>query len=89
MLAIDLRGKRALVTGGSRGIGRAAALLLGRAGADVGISYHSRHDDADAVVADLQRSGVRAWAEPGDFADPWASDKLFARVRAEFGRLDI
>lgn len=89
MLAIDLRSKRALVTGGSRGIGRAAALLLGRAGADVGISYHSRHDDADAVVADLQRSGVRAWAEPGDFADPSASDRLFARVRAEFGRLDI
>jgi NAD(P)-dependent dehydrogenase (short-subunit alcohol dehydrogenase family) len=45
MLGIDLLGKRALVTGGSRGTGRAIALMLAQAGARVGISYQSRHDD--------------------------------------------
>ena len=51
MLPIDLKGKRAVVTGGSRGVGRATALLLARAGADVGISYLSRADAAQETVA--------------------------------------
>ncbi|MDQ3605411.1 MAG: SDR family NAD(P)-dependent oxidoreductase, partial [Gemmatimonadota bacterium] len=50
---LDLRGKRALVTGGSRGVGRATALLLARCGADVGIGYHSRHSEAEEVVREL------------------------------------
>jgi len=89
MFGIDLSGKRALVTGGSRGIGAATALMLGRAGADVGISYRSRHDDADRVLADLERLGVRAWAEGGDLADPAAAERLIHRTEAEFGHLDI
>jgi 3-oxoacyl-[acyl-carrier protein] reductase len=60
---IDLRGKRALVTGGSRGIGAATARLLPEAGADVGIGYRSRADDAAAVVRELGSRGVRAFAE--------------------------
>ena len=52
---IDLRWKRALVTGGSRGIGRATALLLAQAGADVGVAYRARADDAAVVVAELER----------------------------------
>lgn len=89
MLGIDLAGKRAIVTGGSRGVGRATALLLARAGADVGVSYHSRRDEAEGVVADLQRLGVRAFAEGGDLADPAAADRLFRRAGSEFGGVDI
>ncbi|HEX6938369.1 MAG TPA: SDR family NAD(P)-dependent oxidoreductase [Longimicrobiales bacterium] len=89
MLGLDLRGKRAVVTGGGRGVGRATALLLARAGADVGISYHRRRAEAEAVVADLERLGVRAWAEGGDLADAAVADRLFARAVDEFGGLDI
>jgi 3-oxoacyl-[acyl-carrier protein] reductase len=89
MLQLDLTGKRAVVTGASRGVGRAVALLLARAGAHVGISYQSRRDEAEAVVADLERLGVRAFAEGGDLADPATSDRLFERAAREFGGLDI
>lgn len=89
MLAIDLKGKRAVVTGGSRGVGRAVALMLARAGADVGISYRTRKNDADAVVADIHRAGVQAWAEAGDLAQPAGAESLFERARREFGTIDI
>jgi 3-oxoacyl-[acyl-carrier protein] reductase len=89
MLQLDLTGKRAIVTGASRGVGRAVALLLGRAGASVGISYQSRRDEAEAVVADLERLGVRAFAEGGDLADPATADRLFERAAEEFGGLDL
>lgn len=88
-LEIDLTGKRAFVTGGSRGVGRATALLLAQAGADVGISYRIRHEEADTVVADLARIGARAWAEPGDLSESAAVERLFGRVEAEFGGLDF
>ena len=89
MLPIDLSGRNALVTGGSRGVGRAVALLLARAGANVGISYQSRSAAADEVVADLQRLGVNAWAQGGDLGEAGAADQLFARATAEFGSLDL
>ncbi|MHB1225628.1 MAG: SDR family NAD(P)-dependent oxidoreductase, partial [Gemmatimonadaceae bacterium] len=63
---IDLHGKRALVTGGSRGIGRATALLLGRCGADVFVGYHRRADEATTVVGELEGLGVRAGAHGAD-----------------------
>lgn len=86
---IDLRGKNAVVTGGSRGVGRATALLLARAGARVGIGYRSRRDDADAVVAELEALGAAAWAHPGDLADRAQAEALFARADREFDGLDI
>jgi 3-oxoacyl-[acyl-carrier protein] reductase len=86
--AIDLRGKRALVTGGSRGIGAATARLLARAGADVLITYRSRSQDAERVVREMRALGVRAWAEAGDHADPKAVERIFERCRAEMGGLD-
>ncbi len=89
MLPIDLSGKSAVVTGGSRGVGRAIALLLGRAGADVALSYQSREEAALAVVADLERSGVRALAVGGDLADPATSNRLFQRAEETFGGVDI
>lgn len=89
MLGIDLTGRKALVTGGSRGVGRAIALMLGRAGAHVGISYQTRKEDADAVVADLERLGVQAWAVSGDLSFVKDADTLFERAAREFGSLDI
>ena len=89
MIGFDLEGKKAVVTGGSRGVGRAIALLLARAGAHVGISYQSRSGAADEVVGELQKLGINAWAQGGDLSDPGAADKLFARAKAEFGSIDI
>ena len=88
-MQIDLEGKRALVTGGSRGVGAATARLLARAGADVGISYRSRQEDADAVVEALRAAGSRAWAQAGDLAEPETVEELFRRAESEFGGLDI
>ncbi|MDE2981212.1 MAG: SDR family oxidoreductase [Gemmatimonadota bacterium] len=91
MNALDLilTGKRALVTGGSRGVGAATVRLLAEAGADVGISYHSRSAEADRVVNEARAMGVNSWAEGGDLADRAAVDRLFSRVDREFGSLDI
>jgi 3-oxoacyl-[acyl-carrier protein] reductase len=86
---IDLSGRDALVTGGSRGVGRATALLLARAGARVGIGYRSRHDDADSVVNEIRSMGGVAWAESGDISTEAGVDALFERVDREFGGLDI
>ncbi len=88
-LDLGLVGKRALVTGGSRGVGAAVARLLARAGADVGLSYRRRRTEAEQVVSEARTLGVDAWAEAGDLSEPAASDRLFARVDAEFGGLDI
>ena len=89
MLSIDLKGKRAVVTGGSRGIGRSVAILLAEAGADVGISYQSRDDTANGVVAELTARKVRAFAERGDLAEEAAAGRLIERAVSEFGGLDI
>jgi 3-oxoacyl-[acyl-carrier protein] reductase len=89
MLSIDLRGKRALVTGGSRGVGEATAMLLARAGADVAITYHTRADAANAVVERLRALRVRAWSAAGDLADQSVVNSLFGAIEENFGGLDI
>jgi len=86
---IDLLGKRALVTGGSRGIGAAVARLLADAGAHVGISYQSRHDEAAALVRELESRGAPAWTHAGDLSDSREVERLFNRALDEFGGLDI
>lgn len=86
---MGLQAKRALVTGGSRGVGRATALLLARLGARVGIGYRSRHAEAEAVVAEIQGFGGQAWAEAADLADPVGAERLFERCSREFGGLDL
>jgi len=85
-----LTGKTALVTGGSRGIGRAAALALGKAGAQVLVHYGSAAKDAEAVVAQIRQSGGRADAVAADLAAPDGPHKLAKQVRGIVGeRLDI
>jgi 3-oxoacyl-[acyl-carrier protein] reductase len=86
---IDLTGQTALVTGGSRGIGRAAALLLARAGADVALTYHTRADEAESAAREIQALGRRTYVAGGDLADPEVVDRLRAGVKREFGGLDI
>ena len=86
---ISLSGKKALVTGGSRGIGRAAALLLARAGADVGITYHNRQDAALAVVQEIGGLGRKAYAGGGDLADPATASRLVDECHSALGGLDI
>lgn len=86
---IDLSGKSAVVTGGSRGVGRATALLLARAGADVGIGYHSREDDAQETVEEVRSLGVHGWARGGDLSRAAEAEALFERADQEFDGLDI
>ncbi len=85
---IDLEGRTALVTGGSRGIGRATALLLARAGADVALTYRSRVADAEAVAAGIGAMGRRAHLSGGDLADPQVAQAMAEGVGRAFGRLD-
>ena len=86
---IDLSGQIALVTGGSRGIGRAASVLLARAGADVALTYHTRADEAESAAREIQALGRRTYVGGGDLADPEVVDRLRAGVKREFGGLDI
>ena len=86
---IELRGKRALVTGGSRGIGAAAARLLARAGADVMIGYRSRSADAGRVVAELSALGVAAAAHASDIATREGAGALVAATVEQLGGLDL
>ena len=85
----DLKGKAALVTGASRGIGRAIALRLARDGADVAITYVSSPDKAQDVVAEIKKLGRKAVAIQADSADAKAIADSVTRASREFGRLDI
>src|SRR3989442_12787168 len=85
-----LSGKTALVTGASRGIGRASALALARMGAQVLVHYSSGVKEADAVVADIRKAGGRADAVAADLAARDGAHTLAQQVRAVVGdRLDI
>lgn len=86
---IDLSGRRALVTGGSRGIGAAVALLLARAGANVGIAYRSRREEAEAVVANLRDLGAECFGYAGDLATKEANEAFVQQGIQNFGGLDI
>jgi 3-oxoacyl-[acyl-carrier protein] reductase len=85
----SLKGKVALVTGGSRGLGAATALALAAEGADVAISYVASAAKAEAVVQELKQKGVRAIAIKSDQADLSAAKPLIDTVVSRFGKLDI
>ena len=81
--------KKALVTGGSRGIGRAVCLELARRGADVAFIYHSRDVEAEASAAQIRALGRVALALKADLANAAAVGAAIDRAGAEFGRLDV
>lgn len=85
-----LMGRKALITGGDSGIGRAAAIAYAREGADVAINYlPAEESDAREVVALIRAEGRKAVAIPGDIRDPGFCRKLVASAVRELGGLDI
>jgi 3-oxoacyl-[acyl-carrier protein] reductase len=78
----------ALVTGASRGIGRAIAVELSRAGFAVGVNFVHRPDQAEETVAAIKAGGGEASALQADVADPQAVEAMFAALDRRFGRLD-
>jgi 3-oxoacyl-[acyl-carrier protein] reductase len=84
----ELDGRIALITGASRGIGRATALELAAAGAAIGVNYRSDAAGADAVVAEIAAAGGRALALGADVADPEQAAALVARCEEELGEID-
>jgi len=84
-----LNGKRALVTGASRGIGKAIALALAAEGADVVITYERSREKAEAVVAQIKATGRNAFALQADSADAQAVKNSVDRAAEALGGLDI
>ena len=84
-----LAGQVALVTGASRGIGRAIALELGAAGAQVVVNYASSPEAAEAVVAAITAAGGQAWSHQANVADEGEVDGMVKAVLEKAGRLDV
>jgi 3-oxoacyl-[acyl-carrier protein] reductase len=85
----DLRGKRALVTGGSRGIGAATSLLFAEHGVHVAMGYRSRREDAESMLARIREHGVDAAAISTDIATREGADRLVQQAARELGGLDF
>jgi 3-oxoacyl-[acyl-carrier protein] reductase len=86
---IDLSGKTALVTGGSRGIGKAIVLRLARQGADIAFSYRGNAEAAAATVGEVQALGRRALAVQADAREQEGAEALVKAVLDEYGKVDI
>ncbi len=85
----SIKGKTAIVTGGSRGIGQYIAQELASRGADVAISYRSRSKDAGNVVKEIEAYGVKGLSIQSDIAQMQEARGLIKRVHEEWGRIDI
>jgi len=85
----DLKGQTAIVTGASQGIGRATALALGNAGANLIVNYRTHREEAERVVAEVDKAGGCALACQCDVADQTAVEEMVGRATNEFGRVDI
>jgi 3-oxoacyl-[acyl-carrier protein] reductase len=86
---VDLKGKRVLVTGGSRGIGAAIAQALAESGADVAITYKNSAERAESVVTSIKKLNCLAVAIQADSADPEAIQRAVAQTVDTLGGLDI
>jgi glucose 1-dehydrogenase len=84
-----LKGQKALVTGANSGIGKAVAIALGHAGADVVVNYVSGEDSARAVVKEIERCDGRAYAHQADVSDEKQVAEMFQKMFKEFGTIDI
>ncbi len=87
--AVDLRGRRALVTGAARRTGRALALALARAGADVAVHCRESRDEAERVVGEIEALGRRAPLVQVDLRDPEATASAFEQAAHDLGGLEI
>lgn len=85
----QLAGRVALVTGGSRGIGRAIVVKLAEAGAKVAFVYHSNQAAADALVSELSGRGLEVWALQADASQKADADRVVESVLEKWGQLDI
>jgi NAD(P)-dependent dehydrogenase (short-subunit alcohol dehydrogenase family) len=84
-----LTGKKAVITGGDSGIGRAVAIAFAREGADVLIAYLNEHQDAAEVAALVEDAGRSAVTVPGDLSDPQQCRAVVAKAVEEFGKIDV
>ncbi len=84
-----LEGKKAIITGGSRGIGRALCEVFAREGADVAFNYNSRDDAANEVLAAIHAQGRKGLAYKVSITDRPAINKMVREIHHEFGRIDI
>jgi len=85
----DLTGKKALVTGASRGIGRGIALALAQQGADVAVNYRSSREQAGVVVAEIKKSGRDSFSVQADVSKKEEVGGMVKEVAEHFGRVDI
>ena len=85
----DLSGKKALVTGGSRGIGKGIVLALATQGAAVAINYHSQAEAAEAVVSQIKQMGRESFSLQADVSSSEAVRKMFAGIKEKWAKLDI
>jgi 3-oxoacyl-[acyl-carrier protein] reductase len=86
---MKLEGRVALVTGGSRGIGRAIAQALAREGAAVGVNYRSGKEQAEEVVSEIEQAGGKARAIPGDVSDYEQANQMVEQTVSELGGLHV
>jgi enoyl-[acyl-carrier protein] reductase III len=86
---MTLGGKYALVTGGSRGIGRGIALKLAESGANVAIHYYQKEDCAKATLEKIRAAGSDGFVVQADVCKAEEIRRMFARVKSEFGALDV
>ena len=86
---LTLTGRVAVVTGGSRGIGRAIALALAERGASVAICYRERHDAGNDAISRMRERGFNAFGAQCDVSDEASVAAFFASVRGELGPVDI
>jgi len=86
---IDLAGKSAVVTGGSRGIGKAIALRLAQQGAEICFSYRGNAEAAAATVAEIEALGRKALSMQSDVTKPEAADELIKAALEAFGKVDV